>query len=309
MQTRQEAAPPETWLTTLNHGPASVALGNMRIELIYHGYDARHPDNQPHRHSFYEVCLVGRGAGRFIVAEVAHPIQAGDLFVARPGVVHQIVSSSQPEMELYWIAYQLHRRGDDRGDELAALLDGYAASPVIVAADDGRCARMWSALRAVAEGGQAVGAREQMGWITSCLITAIAQVVDPGPAVDNTGEGQDAQLVRQALRYIEDNLTRPLSPVEVAGHVGLSQRHFTRLFSVRVGCTFSAYLTRARVDRALARLQHTDATIKEIAAELGFADVHYFGRIFTRTVGVSPGHIRRLGAQPGRSVYQSGEFV
>ena len=244
-----------------------------------------------------------------MVAEVAHPIQAGDLFVARPGVVHQIVSSSQPEMELYWIAYQLHRSGDNRSDELAALLDGYAASSVVGAADDGRCARLWSAVRAVAEGGKVAGAREQMGWITGCLITAIAQIVAPGPAMADTGEGPEAQLMRQALRYIEDNLTRPLSPVEVAGHVGLSQRHFTRLFSVHVGCTFLAYLTRARVDRAMARLQHTDATIKEIAAELGFADVHYFGRIFTRTVGVPPGQVRRLAARTGRSVYRSGEFV
>jgi AraC family L-rhamnose operon transcriptional activator RhaR len=303
--------PPSTgsWVQALNGCATSIALGEARVEVMYHGYDARHPDNQLHRHSFFEVCLVGEGTGRFIVGESEHLVKIGDVFIARPGVVHRIVSTSRPEMELYWVGYQLHHIRGPWTDELTALLARFVAAPEIVARDDGRCAVLWRALRVLAGNPHIAGVSEQLTQLTGSLITAIAQLVAPGPIVAANSVRHEAARMHQALRYIDDNLTRSLSPGEVAAHVGLSQRHFTRLFSAHSGCTFHAYLTRARIDRAMARLQHSDESIKAIAADLGFADVHYFARIFTRTVGVPPGQIRRTGSRPGRSIQSVGEFV
>ncbi len=308
MQVRQEPLGSESWLQALNSCPTSISLGQVRVEVIYHGYAARHPDNQPHRHSFFEVCLVVRGTGAFVVGEQVLRVEAGDVFIARPGVVHQIVSTSRPEMELYWIAYQLHHIGTPT-DEVAALLDRFALAPTVVARDDGRCAALWAALRTLAGSDKVAGVAEQLAWLTGSLVTAIAQLVAPGPVLGARIGRQNAMVVHQALRYIEDNLARPLSPSEVAKEVGLSQRHFTRLFTAHTGCTFHAYVNRARIDRATARLQSSRDSIKEIAAEVGFSDVHYFARTFSRIMGLPPGQIRRAGRPRGRSVHTFGEFV
>lgn len=300
--------PPQAWLVTLNRESSALQIGRMCVDIIYHGYAAEHLDNQPHRHSFFEVCLVGRGSGRFVVAGQAQPIGRGDLFVARPGVEHQIVSTSRPAMELSWIAYQVHRDGEEQSEPLAALLDHFATSSGLVA-PSGRCAGLWRALHAVAAGGELAGAPEQIGWLTAALLIGIAQAVAPIALDPAPPDRRHELLMQRALRYIDDNLGRPLSPGEVAAEVGLSQRHFTRLFRRHTGTTLARYITRARVDRARARLRNETVPIKQIAAELGFRDIHYFTRIFTRAAGMPPGSARRGSTPNGRALHTPGEFV
>lgn len=308
MCTRQEPVLADRWLAVLNHEPKSIMLGQTRADVIYHGYAARHPDNHLHRHSVYEVCFVSEGTGRFVAGGESSTVGAGDIFVARPGIIHRILSTSRPEMELYWIVYQLHSPARERGP-VTALLDRFAASPLVVVADDGRCAKLWATLRTIASGDHIEGVQEQLGWLSGCLITAVAQLTTPGPARAQSRKGHDTRLMQQALRYIEDNLAQSLSPIEVANQFGLSQRHFSRLFRAHTGRTFVSYVNRARVDRALARLQQSDATISAIAAEVGFSDMHYFARIFTQTVGMPPGQVRRAAREAGGSVPLSGESV
>jgi AraC-like DNA-binding protein/mannose-6-phosphate isomerase-like protein (cupin superfamily) len=308
MRTQQEPVLADRWLAVLNHEPRSIMLGQTRADVIYHGYSARHPDNHLHRHSVYEVCFVSEGTGRFVAGGETSTIAPGDIFVARPNIIHRILSTSRPEMELYWIAYQLHSLGGERG-AVTALLERFAASSHVVVADDGRCAKLWATLRTIASGDEIEGVQEQLGWLSGCLITAIAQLTAPGPARAQTREGHDTRLIQQAMRFIEDNLTQSLSPIEVANQVGLSQRHFSRLFRAQTGLTFLGYVNRARIDRALARLQQSDAPIKAIAAELGFSDIHYFARIFTRTIGMPPGQVRWAAREAGGSVPVFGESV
>ena len=74
------------------------------------------PDNVPHRHAYFEVCRVGeRGRGQYLVNGVPHAIGPGDLFFSRPGVLHQIVNTEQPMMELFWMTFYLQLAGRRTG--------------------------------------------------------------------------------------------------------------------------------------------------------------------------------------------------
>ena len=58
------------WIERLNRAPARLplALGMERAaaEVLHWAYQPHLNDNQPHRHTYFEVCLVGAyGAGRF----------------------------------------------------------------------------------------------------------------------------------------------------------------------------------------------------------------------------------------------------
>jgi AraC family L-rhamnose operon transcriptional activator RhaR len=107
-----------------------------------------------------------------------------------------------------------------------------------------------------------------------------------------------------AIRYIHDNLERPLPLPEIADHVFLSPRHLTRLFKTYAGVSPATYITRARLDRAQGLLLHTDQPIKEIATAVGYEDVHYFTRLFTRHFQRPPGSFRRQGGGPDVSKVQ-----
>ena len=64
----------------------------------------------------------------------------------------------------------------------------------------------------------------------------------------------------------------------------------------------AAYIEQARMDRARTLLQRTDDPIKQVAALVGYVDVHHFTRVFTRHVGCPPGVFRRTGGAAARPV-------
>jgi transcriptional regulator GlxA family with amidase domain len=48
------------------------------------------------------------------------------------------------------------------------------------------------------------------------------------------------------------------------------------------------------MNHAAARLQQSDALVKQVAAECGFADPFHFSRVFTSVFGLSPASFRGM---------------
>jgi AraC-like DNA-binding protein len=96
------------------------------------------------------------------------------------------------------------------------------------------------------------------------------------------------RLARQAMAYIHERYTDPISRADLAQHVALSDDYLTFCFRKEFGVTPIAYLNRYRVNQAKHLLSNTHKSITEIALEVGFSDSGYFSRIFRREVGVSP---------------------
>ena len=106
--------------------------------------------------------------------------------------------------------------------------------------------------------------------------------------------GSDAQkLVRQAMAYLHERYTQPVSRLDLARYLGMSGDYLTYCFRKEVGMTPIAYLNRYRINQAKVLLSESDKNITEIAMSVGFSDSSYFSRVFRRQVGVSPETFRR----------------
>ena len=57
--------------------------------------------------------------------------------------------------------------------------------------------------------------------------------------------------------------------------------------------TYSEYLQKIRISRALILLTQTDLKINEISAKCGYGDIKFFGEVFKRKTGLSPREYRR----------------
>ncbi len=307
------------WLERLNQEPGRVALGAGRAELLQWAYEAYLPDNVPHRHTFFEVCQVGAwGTGLFIAHGREHALRPGDIFIARPGVEHQICNTGPENMELFWVSFQWVGAGEGEREtargETDALLRRFAEGDTLVAPDaDSRLALLWQTLRAIAGGPRLPGHDAQLHALITALLLAIAQAGTdaPGSPLPDLAPGDaSAMIARVAVRYVHDNLYRPLSVSEVAAHCHVSPRHLGRLFAQFAGTSPADYIARARLDRACGLLLHSETAIKEIARLVGFGDVHYFTRQFTRYTGSPPGLYRReQGASHVRIIQKPGALV
>lgn len=100
-------------------------------------------------------------------------------------------------------------------------------------------------------------------------------------------------LVKQSLVYLHQHYASALSRHEIARAVGVSERYLSEIFKQEIGLSPWEVLNRFRIQRARELLKETDTSITEIAAQVGFDDPSYFGRVFNQQVGMSPKKYRQ----------------
>ena len=303
------------WQERLNRSLGRMPLGQGMAEVLQWAYDRHLADNRPHRHTFFEVCLVGEyGAGDFIVQDRAHRVGPGDLFVARPGVIHQIVNTGRLDMELSWVSFQWTPASTKPSGAVDDLLRDFAEAPVLVAPDaQGQIGALWQALRAVASAPPGAAYEAQYQAVATALILGIAQA---GAGREHLPDAEPSRpeasdlAARLAVRFIHDNLNRPLPLAEIAAQAHLSARHLSRLLTRFTGKSPAHYITHARMDRARGLLLRSQTPIKEIAVAVGYPDVHHFSRAFTAHFGTPPGEMRRHPEQsPVPNIQKPGDLV
>jgi len=114
-----------------------------------------------------------------------------------------------------------------------------------------------------------------------------------------------ADVMQKALKYVNGHYAEEITLDDVAGLVFLSPTYFSKLFSEEMGCRFTAYLNKLRIEKSKLLLRGTDIPLVDIAGLVGYEDQSYFTKVFKRVTGASPGKYRESG---GRSAASSQEI-
>ena len=99
-------------------------------------------------------------------------------------------------------------------------------------------------------------------------------------------------LMRVLVR-VQSDLAGDLGLAALASEARLSRAHFQRAFSTAAGVSPSAFVARVRCERAAYLMQVRDASLLEIALDVGFENPDTFTRAFRRRFGAAPGTYRR----------------
>lgn len=95
--------------------------------------------------------------------------------------------------------------------------------------------------------------------------------------------------INRALDYIRTHSTRPsLALADVSDFVRMSRWHLSRLFTRHLGMGFRDLVRELRMQKATALLGNSLLSVKEIAAQLGFAHSTEFDRQFKQSFGLTP---------------------
>jgi AraC-like DNA-binding protein/mannose-6-phosphate isomerase-like protein (cupin superfamily) len=265
----------------------------IAFKVHYWGVTPKHYNNPLHRHSFFEVCYVLNGEGLYKDLEEQYTLKKGTVFLSRPNIHHQILSDTG--LFLVFVAFEiLHDKSKD--DAIRTFNQLAKTNKICVSvADDSPTALIWRALVDYTSNG---GANEFN------LITNMAQtLILSFPTMfseenlrsrrqENMFSNSSPTHLYQAKLFIRDNLSEPLKLEHVANYLHISSRHLSRLFSNELGESFSDYIRKERVREAARLLEMTSIPIKEIADVNGFGSVHYFTRVFTTMMNVSPAKYR-----------------
>jgi YesN/AraC family two-component response regulator len=90
--------------------------------------------------------------------------------------------------------------------------------------------------------------------------------------------------------YIEKNLSRNISLLDMSEHFNLSPNYTSNLFKCALGENFKDYLTRKRFEAAAAILRREpQIKLADLAERVGITSVNTLIRVFHKYGGTSPG--------------------
>ncbi len=118
----------------------------------------------------------------------------------------------------------------------------------------------------------------------SCLAAALKELWEQAssPATGST-------LCGRIARYIESNLTQPVSLAELSDRFGYTPSYINRIFKKEYATSPLQYLTDLRMDQAKELLLNApDINIKSVAQSVGYEDARYFSRVFKNETGLTP---------------------
>ena len=95
-------------------------------------------------------------------------------------------------------------------------------------------------------------------------------------------------VVRRALEFIRENLSRPIGLEQAADGAGVSRATLARLFEEDLGRTVGREILRQRLNLAKKLLCDDAQSISEIAYRTGFCNPAYFTNTFRRETGITP---------------------
>lgn len=95
-------------------------------------------------------------------------------------------------------------------------------------------------------------------------------------------------VVRKMIIYIKKNLTKPLSLSEISSQCSVSAPYASRIFKKYMNMTVTEYINSEKLYYACELIVNTSMNISEIADYLGYCDVFYFSKLFTKKFGIPP---------------------
>ena len=96
------------------------------------------------------------------------------------------------------------------------------------------------------------------------------------------------EIITKAFREtLERNYTTAKRPTDYARELNISTAYLNECIKNTTGYSVSHHIQQRVILEAKRLLYHSDKSVKEIAAELGYADYPYFSRMFTKVTGMT----------------------
>ncbi|MEO3790171.1 helix-turn-helix domain-containing protein [Nonomuraea sp. B10E15] len=102
-----------------------------------------------------------------------------------------------------------------------------------------------------------------------------------------------SEPIRELQAHIDANPAADLSVAALAALAGMSERHFSRVFTEQTGLSPGRYVERSRADAARRLLEVTGHPLATVARESGLGTPETLYRVFRRHWRISPGDHRR----------------
>ena len=258
-------------------------IGNQRNFPFYlTGVGISSPENhitRPHGLYSHQILFTQEGEGQLYVGNQSLRLKEGCVFYIMPGIPHEYYPVDG-SWTTCWVVFQ--------GNSLRQLMQDLEFPSFICkkVADIQPLKSIFENIYASA--GNPVRTNEKCSLLIYEYIMAVrrALLFDTDNACPNS-------VIDAGLIFMNEHYDRDISLGELASLCHISPQHFCRVFRLETGMRPMEYLTQKRILEAKVLLSSTNQSIAEIGRQTGYEDPAYFGMVFKKHEGISPGQYRR----------------
>lgn len=102
------------------------------------------------------------------------------------------------------------------------------------------------------------------------------------------GNWNSGEYVEFVKKYVEEHYMNEIQLRDLAAVAHVSGSYLSVKFKKEVGCSFTEYLVRFRINKAKELFEHRFTSCKEVASMVGYIDYTQFSKIFKKYTGKSP---------------------
>lgn len=233
--------------------------------------------NSDLKNNFIEIIFTISGNGLIRLFKQDFSQKPGSVFIYHPGEEHFLQAQSD-HWKVYWLT-----------------IDGPLALPVLTSYDYPRHIEMPLEF-SLPKLDEIAGIITETSPFYIRKTTATIMELFNYPGEEGLKNKLPHEVVRNALRYINDNLSNlALSVNSVADYLGIHRSTFNRLFQREMKVSPHFYIMAQRMSQAKSLLLGSQSTIAQVARSCGFCDDTAFCRLFKQKMFVTPTQYRRNG--------------
>jgi AraC-like DNA-binding protein len=254
------------------------------------------------RHDYFELMYVLQGRMAFQIQRQRFDVGAGDLIVIGSMSFHRPIGYGSPPTKAVVLGFLPDAvlgkvNSEEDVEYLMPFLAQDADFPHLVAAKTGIPAKVLDLIERINAELPAKSVRKRLNaktYLKMILVILGNHYADYRVKLSQfRRKEENIKRLRPLLDFLEKHFAEPITVGKGASMVHMSKSRFIRFFRNVTGQGFITYLNHLRIARAEWLLAATDMPIADLCQEVGFCDQSYFGMIFRRSLGVTPGRYRR----------------
>ena len=232
----------------------------------------------PHTHNHLELFYIVGGKGQFRIQDQHYPVNANNLVIINPNVIHTEVSLNAQPLEYIVLGIEgIELATSENTNGQFNILDHFESVEI------SGCLR--NILREMEQ--KNTGYEDVCQAYMEILIirlmrnTALAVPAEPQMI---SGNRQCAAV----KRYIDLHFKEALTLDQLAEDAHMSKYYLSHAFKREYGVSPINYMIGKRIEESKYLLAETDLSMSQIAQLLGFSSLSYFSQVFRRTQAVTP---------------------
>ena len=245
-----------------------------------------------HSHTEWtELTVVLSGKACYRVKDETFMLEAGDILICNPGVMHQNIlrPDEQPSVQFFSGFTDFHFKGYEPNQFPTKTDNGVLHLSV---ESKREVQRLCYEIQAEREAGKPGMYFVLKAYLVQILMLIVRETIE---YPRNTSNGYNFETygksyaVKRIINYMSENFEKKISLDQIAHNMYLSPVYVSKIFKEETGESPINYLIKIRLEKAKSILERGEGgSIKSIANEVGYDDVYHFSKLFKKYYGVSP---------------------